>query len=137
MPPTVLAGRGRSKDAQSFKDRQTACANAVRLLLAFVERALSSPPNNGGNSNNGTIARSALMHLAGRGRANPANYSTCLHWLAKVVALPTHPGGQDNNNCNGGGLERSRGGPGHCQTRVIFRKVLVTSSVGLVRPLIP
>jgi hypothetical protein len=35
------------------------------LLLVCVEQVSSSLPNNGGDGGGGTIARSALMHLAG------------------------------------------------------------------------
>jgi hypothetical protein len=118
LPPAGPAGRGRrTNNARAFNARQTACADTVGLLSACVEQALSSPSNAGGNGGGGTIARSTLMHLAGAGRVNSANYSTCLHRLARVVALPTHPGSQDDNNYNGGGPEQSRGGPGHCRTR--------------------
>ncbi len=110
-------GRGQTNDAQAFNAWQMACANKVGLLSACVERALSSLPNGGGNGGSGTIARRALTHLAGTGRVNLANYSTCLHRLARVAALPAHSGGRDNNNCNGGGTERSRGGPGRCWTQ--------------------
>ncbi len=95
---------------------QIACADAMGLLLACVEWASSSLPDNGGNGGGGTIARNALTHMAGAGRINSANYSTCWHRLARVVALPTHPGGWDNNDCNDGGTERSGGGPGRCRT---------------------
>ncbi len=88
-----------------------------RLLLVFVDWGLSSLPNNGGDGGGSTIARSTLAHLVGAGRVNSANYSTCLHRLAWVEASPAHPGGWDNNNYNGGGLEQSRGGPWHCWTR--------------------
>ncbi len=101
----------------AFNARQTACTDAMGLLLACIERALSSPPNASGNGGSGTIAKSALMHLAGTGRVNSANYSTCLHRLARVVALPTHPGGPEYNDCNGGRPEWSRRGPGHCRIR--------------------
>jgi hypothetical protein len=96
------AGRGRSDDVQAFNAQQMACANAVGLLLVCVEWASSYLPNDVNNSISGTIARSLLMHLAGASRINLANYSTCLHRLARVVALPAHPDGQDDNNCNGG-----------------------------------
>ncbi len=43
-----------------------------------------------------------MKHLAGAGRVNSANYSTCLHRLARMVALPAHPSGRNNNDCNGG-----------------------------------
>jgi hypothetical protein len=56
------------------------------------------------------------MHLAGASRVNLVNYSTCLHGLARVVALTTHSSDRDNNDCNGNGPERSGGGPGRCQT---------------------
>jgi hypothetical protein len=75
--------------------------------LAFVERALSSLLTNGSSGSGGTIARSPLMHLAGAGRVNLVHYVTCLHRLARVMALPTHPGDQDNNDCNGDGPERN------------------------------
>ena len=84
------------------------------LLLAFVERVLSSLPNKDGNSSSSTITRSALTHLAGTGRVNLANYSTCLHRLARAVAFPAHPGGWEDNDCNDGRLERSGEGPGCC-----------------------
>jgi hypothetical protein len=83
------------------------CADAVELLSAFVERALSSLPNDGVDRGGGTMARSALMHLAGAGRVTSANYSTCLHRLVRVMALPAHPGGWEDNNCDGGGMEQS------------------------------
>jgi hypothetical protein len=72
--------------------------HGVGLLLACVERVLSSPPNVGSNSGSSTIARSTLTHLAGAGRVNLANYPTCLHRLARVVASHAHPGGQENND---------------------------------------
>jgi hypothetical protein len=56
------------------------------------------------------------MHLAGVGRVNLVNYSTCPHRLARVVVLSTHLVTREDNNCNGGRLEQSGGGPGHCQT---------------------
>jgi hypothetical protein len=114
LPPTGPAGRGPSNNAWAFNVQQTECADAVGLLSVFVEWALSSLPKDGGDGSGSTISRSALAHLAGMGRVNSANYSTCLHRLAWVVALPVHPSGQDNNNCNGSGLEQSRGGPGCC-----------------------
>jgi hypothetical protein len=52
------------------------------------------------------------MHLAGAGRVNLVNYSTCLHRLTRVVASPAHPCNQDDNACTGGRPERSGGGPG-------------------------
>ncbi len=67
----------------------------VGLLLAFMERASSSPPTNGGSSGGSapgsTIARSAAMHLAGAGRVNLVNFSTCLYGLARVMVSPVHP----------------------------------------------
>jgi hypothetical protein len=75
-------------------------------LLAFVERVLSSPPNDGSNGGRSTIAKSFLTHLTGTGRVNLANYSTCLHRLIRMMASPAR--GRDNNDCNGGRLERSR-----------------------------
>jgi hypothetical protein len=54
-----------------------ACTNTVGLLSAFLERALSSPTNNGDGGSGVTIARSALTHLVGTGSVNLANYSTC------------------------------------------------------------
>jgi hypothetical protein len=80
----------------------------VGLLLAFVECVLSYLPNNsGGGGGSSIIARSPLMHLEGTGRVNLAKYTTCLHRLARVVALPVHPSGQEDNDCNGSGLEQS------------------------------
>jgi hypothetical protein len=90
----------------------------VGLLLACVEQASSSLSNDGSNSSNGTIARSALTHLAGTSRVNSAKYSTCLHRFARVVALPVHPGYRDNNNCDSKGPERSRGGSGRCRATI-------------------
>jgi hypothetical protein len=85
-----------------------ACGDGVGLLSACVEWVLSSPSNSGGgNGDGGTIARITLMHLVGVGRGNLANYSTGLHRLARVVALPVPPGSQDDNNCNGGRPKRS------------------------------
>ncbi len=75
-----------------------ACTNPVGLLLAFAESALSSLPANGGGGSGGNIARSPLMYLAGAGRVDSVNYSTCLHMLARVVALPAHPDDRDNND---------------------------------------
>jgi hypothetical protein len=88
-----------------------ACANAVGLLPAFVERVSSSLLNNGGGGGGGTIARSALTHLAGTGRVYLVNDSTCLHRLVRVVRLSNHPGDWINNNCNGSKLEQSGGVP--------------------------
>jgi hypothetical protein len=104
LPPTGLARRGRSDNVRAFNAQQMVYPNAVGLLLVFVQRVLSSLPNKGSNGGGGTIARSALMHLAGVDRVNSAKYSTCLHRLAR--------GGQDNDNCDGGGPEQSGGGPG-------------------------
>jgi hypothetical protein len=84
-----------------------ACANAVGLLFACLEQMLSSLSNNGSDSGGGTIASSTLMHLAGAGRVKLVNYSTCLHRLARVVALPAHPGGREDKNCDGNGPEQS------------------------------
>jgi hypothetical protein len=106
------AERGWSNDAWAFNARQMACVDAVGLLLVFVEGASSSPPNKGGNGGGGIIARSTLTHPADAGRVNLANYSTCLHRLARVAASSMHPGSQDNKDRNGGGPEQSRGGPG-------------------------
>jgi hypothetical protein len=73
---------------RAFIAQQTVCANAARLLLACMERASSSLPNNGGDgSGGGAIARSALTHLAGACRVNSANYSTCLHRLARATLV--------------------------------------------------
>jgi hypothetical protein len=94
---------------------QMACANAVGLLLVFVEQMLSSLMNNGSGGGSSIIARSTLTHLAGMGRVNLVNYSNCLHRLARVVALPVHPSNQDDNNYNGGRSEWSEGGPGTVQ----------------------
>ncbi len=69
----------------------------VGLLVTFVKRASSFPQNNGGRGSGSTIPRSALMHLAGAGRVNLLNNSTCLHRLARVVALSVHPGNWDDN----------------------------------------
>jgi hypothetical protein len=53
------------------------------------------------------------MHLVGAGRVNLATTPpACTE--SKVVALPTHPSNQGSNNWNGGGPERSGGGPGRC-----------------------
>jgi hypothetical protein len=64
----------------------------------------TSLPTKGGGSGGSTIARSAAMHLAGMSRVNLVNYSTFLHKLARVVALPVHSGNWDNNESNGSGL---------------------------------
>jgi hypothetical protein len=115
--PMGPEGRGQSDNAQAFNTWQTACTDTVGLLLTFVERASSSPPNNNGYGGGGTIARSALTHLAGTGRVKSANYSTCMHRLARVVASPMHPGSRDNNDCNGSGPELRGGGSGRYRTR--------------------
>ncbi len=73
MPPVGLARRGRSNNVRAFNAQQTACAKGVGLLLAFVERVLSSPPNDGSNGGSSTIAKSFLTHLTGTGRVNLAN----------------------------------------------------------------
>ncbi len=75
--------------------------------MVFVEQAFSSPLNEDGGggssgsgsscSSGGIISRSALMHLAGVGKVNLVNYSTCLHRLARVVASLAHPGDRDDN----------------------------------------
>jgi hypothetical protein len=78
----------------------------VGILSAFVDLAPSSPPNDGGiGSGSGTIAMSAMMHLASADRVNLDNYATCLYRLARVVALPAHPDNRDDNDCNGSRLE--------------------------------
>jgi hypothetical protein len=82
--------------------------------MMSVEWASFSPPNSGGGNGSGTIPRSALMHVAGMGRVDLVNYSTCLHRLARVVALPTHPSNWDDNDCDGGGPEWSAEGLGCC-----------------------
>ncbi len=92
------------------------CANVVRLLLAFVERVLSSLLIDCGKGGGGTIAMSTLMHLAGAGRFNLVNYFTYLHRFARVAALPAHPVDRDDHISNGRGPERIGGGPGHCPT---------------------
>ncbi len=46
LPHGQLVRRGWSDDAQAFNAWQMACANAVGLLSAFVERASSSLPTN-------------------------------------------------------------------------------------------
>ncbi len=38
------------------------------------------------------------MHLAGVSRVNLVNNSTCLHRLARGVALPMSPGNWDDND---------------------------------------
>ncbi len=95
------------------------CTNVARLLLVFVERVSSSLPIDSSGSGSSTIARSARMHLAGMGRVNLVNFSTYLHRLARVVAMPMHPVNRDDNNINDDGLERSGVGPGHCRTRIL------------------
>ncbi len=77
--------------------------------MAFVEQASSSLPINGGSGSGsgGTIARNATTHLAGAGRVNLVNFSTCLHRLARVAATPTHPVNWDNSDGNGGRPEQS------------------------------
>ncbi len=84
--------------------------------LVCMEQAWSSLLKAGGDGSSGTIARSTLTHLVGAGRVNSANYSTCLHRLSRVVALPAHPCGQDNKDCDGGETEQSGGGQGRCWT---------------------
>ncbi len=88
----------------------------VGLLSEFLQRALSSLPTNSSGGGGGTIARSALTHLVGAGRVNLVKYSTCLHRLTRVVALPAHPCDWDDNNCNCSGMEQTRRGPGGCRT---------------------
>ncbi len=95
MPLIQLTRRGRSDDSRAFS---TVCTKVAGLLLAFVEQASSSPLTNGNSVGGGTISRSATMHLVGTGRVNLVIFSTCLHRLARVVALPTHPCNQDHNN---------------------------------------
>jgi hypothetical protein len=56
------------------------------------------------------------MHLAGAGKVDLVNYSTCLHRLTRVMASPTHPSDREKDNCKRGGPERSREGTGHCWT---------------------
>jgi hypothetical protein len=111
-----LSSTGEQGTADIFKVPHHRCANSGQptaadgmrqhggALLVFVEWALSSLPTNSSNGSGGTIARSALTHLAGMGRVNSVNYSTCLHRLARMVALSAHPSGLVDNNCDGGRL---------------------------------
>ncbi len=115
--PAGPARRGRSNNVRAFNAWKTACANATGLLSAFVEQASSSPSINGGSGGGSTKASSPAMHLAGVGRVNLVNFSTCLHRHTRVVAMPAYPVDWGGNNGNGNRLERSRGGPGRCQTR--------------------
>ncbi len=112
LPPTQPARRGWSNNVRAFIAWQTACANATGLLLAFVERMSSSLLTNGGcGGGSGTITRSAMTHLAGMGRVNLVNFSTCPHRLARVVVLPVHPAtGTTMTTTAGGwrGAERRR-----------------------------
>jgi hypothetical protein len=114
--PVRLARRGRSNNVWAFNAQKTVCAKGVGLLLVFVEWVLSPPPNDNSNVGRSTIVKSSLMHLMGMGRVNLANYSTCLHRLIRMMALPAHLGSRDNNDCNGGRLEWSGEGPVHCLT---------------------
>ncbi len=90
LPLTQPAERGRFNIAWAFNAQLMACTNALELLSVFVEWVLSLISTNGGRGGDGTITRSPLMQLAGTGRVNSVNYSTCLHRLARVVASPVH-----------------------------------------------
>ncbi len=50
------------------------------------------------------------MHLVGAGRVNLANYSTCLHRLARVVVLPMRPGSRDDSDAMAAGWSRAEEG---------------------------
>ncbi len=120
----VTGLEGMLEQLQALNARQMVCANAVGLLLAFMEWMLSSPPTNSGGGSGGTIRRKALMHQVGAGRVNLINYSTCLHRLARMVASPAHPSNQEDNNCNGGrqnGAEEAQVtvGPAICAAGVL------------------
>ncbi len=101
LSPSLLlmgpSGKGQSEGVQAINAWQMACTNTGGLLLVFVEQVLSFLPNEGGDVSIGTIARSTLTNLVGAHRVNLESYSICLHRLARVVALPTHPGGQTIN----------------------------------------
>jgi hypothetical protein len=117
MPPPPLPSLLPAKPSDNvgaFNVQQMVCANAVGLLLAFVEWASSSPPNNNGGGSGGTITSSALTHLMDVGRVKLVNYSSFLHRLTRVVASPTHPSYQDDNDCNGGMPKQNGGGLGGC-----------------------
>jgi hypothetical protein len=132
------AGRGRSNKAQAFNALKTACTNTVGLLLAFVDRASSSMPINGGDGSFGTIAWSARMHLVGAGRVNLVNFSTCLHRLTRVAATPAHPFDRDDKDGDGSSLERSRAedsqgtaGPTICAAGVLAAKMAYGMDPGI------
>jgi hypothetical protein len=105
MPPMRPARRGRSDDGRVLNAQKTACGNGAGLLSAFVERESTSPPIDGGGG--GTIARSAAMHLAGVGRINSVNFSTCLHRLTRVAAIPVQSVDPGDIDSDGGRPERS------------------------------
>ena len=88
-PSSSRPKRERFDAARAFNSRLTTCDDASGLLSAFVERASSSPIKE--NENEVVVSRSAATHLAGAGRINSVNFSTCLHRLAKIVSSSTPP----------------------------------------------
>ena len=94
------------------------------LLSTFVEQALSFPLTNSGSNGGGIIARIPLTHLAGTGRGNLVNYSTCLRRLTRVLASPIHLGDKRKKQLQGGGgqsgAEEGQGivGPAICAAGV-------------------
>jgi hypothetical protein len=95
-PSSSRVKRERFDAARAFNSRLTTCDDAAGLLSAFVERASSSPMK--GNEDGDVVARSAATHLAGAGRINSVNFSTCLHRLAKIVSSTTTPEKSDNGD---------------------------------------
>ena len=92
-PPSPSSKKDRFDAARAFNARLTTCDDAAGLLSAFVERTSSSP-----SDNDDVIARSAATHLAGAGRVNSVNFSTCLHRLAKIASANNNGGNSGDDD---------------------------------------
>lgn len=124
-PPTSTHPRSKkgyfdADGTRAFNTKLTTCNDVASLLSAFVERT-SYPASTTieGNYRKDTetsrTRSSATTHLAGAGRINSVNFSTCLHRLAKIVSTSsstlrttkTNDRKANNNNADND-LERKR-----------------------------
>jgi len=106
MSPASISARNFNKDLIQ-------CTSAKELLSSFMDQTTKSSATP--SAENDAPAMSSATHLAGAGKLNSVNFSTCLHRLARFAAY-TPPYNhhrnnqyQNNNNINSNNNNNNNG----------------------------